>query len=116
MTGMATKVPKDVVKLTKAMRINIRVILFRKNPRKLVMSSVRFKKSFTWGLRIDASVRPATQPVAISGCSVATGAETADAMIVRGWASMIRAPMAAQLAVITDQDRIMLILDWLPEK
>ena len=86
------------------------MILFRKNPLTVVMSSFRSRKSRTCGLRKVASVNPAIQPVAIRGCRVASGAERAEARIVRGCASRRMAPAVAQDAVISDQDQIMFML------
>ena len=48
-TGMATKVPMEVVRLTTATSSSRRVIMFRKKPRTEMMSFASARKSLTCG-------------------------------------------------------------------
>ena len=70
------KVPSELKTLARMTTSRIRVTRFFHMPLTELTSSVRFSKSLTFGLRTEASTRPANQPAASSGLSEVIGAAT----------------------------------------
>ncbi len=92
LTGKATKVPIELPRLVNTTTSRIRVTLLRQKPRTDKISSGSVSRSFTLGLRENASTRPETQPAAIIGFNEVKGAASIEEIIVAGCASAIIAP------------------------